>query len=212
MAAESVRMNAGSGRDFRDKRTEENVKGNCRRIAKCMGRDVADLMDFSVFLLLSLAVLAVLCDLNTGRIPNGIIAVGLSCGALYQLYTSGPTGVVLYLGGAALPILFFSLFYYFRMIGAGDIKLLCMAGGYFGLAGSFACITWSILFGAFFSLLYMLRRGNLEQRILYFARYVSHYSKNHQWESYMGGVGEDAKFCFSVPILLGILWQIGGSI
>lgn len=170
------------------------------------------MIEFPVLLLLSLAVLAVLYDLGTGRIPNGIIAVGLSCGALYQIDVSGPIGIVFYLSGAFLPLLLFSLFYYFRMIGAGDIKLLCMAGGYFGLAGSFACVTWSILFGGLFSLLYMLRRGNLERRILYFARYVSRYSKGHRWEPYMGGVGEDAKFSFSVPILLGILWQIGGNL
>lgn len=166
---------------------------------------------YSILFLLCLAVLAVLCDLSTGRIPNGIIAVGLACGVLYQIFVNGPAGVVLCFGGAVLPILLFGVFFYFRMIGAGDIKLLCMAGGFLGLSGSFACITWSILLGGAFSLLCMLRRDNLVPRIAYFLSYVERCSKDRRWVPYMGGVGEDAKFCFSVPILLGILWQIGGS-
>ena len=166
----------------------------------------------SILLLLCLAVLAVLYDLDTGRIPNGIIAAGFACGILYQVFVNGLFGVILCLGGASLPILFFGLFYYFRMIGAGDIKLLCLAGGFFGPSGSFACITWSILLGGSFSLLCMLHRDNLGQRITYFIQYVGQYSRDQQWKPYMGGVGKDARFCFSVPILLAILWQIGGSI
>ena len=165
-----------------------------------------------IFLLLCLAVTAVLCDLSSGKIPNGIIAAGLACGGLYQVFAKGVMGIVLYLGGVFLPILFFGVFYYFRMIGAGDIKLLCMAGGFFGPSGCFASIKWSVLIGGVISLAYILRRGNMGERILFFLEYVGRYSKDHRWRPYMSGIAEDAKFCFSVPILAGILCQIGGSI
>ena len=168
--------------------------------------------EIPVLLLLCLAITAVLCDLKTGRIPNGIIAAGLACGALYQISAKGAVGIVLYLGGACLPILFLGVFFYFRMIGAGDVKLLCMAGAFFGPSGSFAVLKWSILFGGAVSLVYMLCRGNMWERFLFFREYASRYSQSHCWRPYMSGVGERAKFCFSVPILAGILCQIGGSI
>lgn len=168
--------------------------------------------EIPVLLLLCFAITAVLCDLKTGRIPNGIITAGLACGALYQISEKGAVGIVLYLGGACLPILFLGVFFYFRMIGAGDVKLLCMAGAFFGPSGSFVVLKWSILFGGAASLVYMLRRGNMWERLLFFREYASQYSRSHSWRPYMSGVGESAKFCFSVPILAGILCQIGGSI
>ena len=168
--------------------------------------------EMHMILLVCFTVAAVLCDLRWGRIPNGITAAGLGCGALYQLAANGPAGFVLWLGGAALPVLIFGGFYYFRMIGAGDIELLCMAGGFFGPSGCFASIKWSVLIGGVISLVYILRRGNMGERILFFLEYVGRYSKDHRWRPYMSGIAEDAKFCFSVPILAGILCQIGGSL
>ncbi len=170
------------------------------------------MIEIHVILLLCLAVAAVLSDLGSERIPNGIIAAGLACGILYQIFTNGITGIVLYLGGVVLPILIFGAFYYFRMIGAGDIKLLCMAGGFFGPSGCFVCVKWSIFLGGLISLAIMLRRHNIEERLMYFAEYVSRYAQDRKWRPYMSGIEEGARFSFSVPILLGILCQIGGSI
>lgn len=163
-------------------------------------------------LLMCLATAAVLFDLSTGRIPNGIIAAGLACGFFQKIFTGGLIGVILWLGGAVLPILLFAWLFYFRMIGAGDVKLWCMAGGFFGPSGCFSCIVWSILLGGLFSFVIMLHRHNISQRITFFLTYVSQYSRDKKWRPYAGGTGEDAKFCFSVPILLGIICQIGGSI
>ncbi len=169
-------------------------------------------MEFTIVLLLCLSVIAVLSDLKSGRIPNGIIAAGSVCGLLYRIFADGAAGIVLYLGGAILPILIFGVFYYFRMIGAGDIKLLCMAGGFFGPSGCFACIKWAVFLGGLISLAIMLRRHNIEERTAFFAEYIGRYAKDRQWRSYMSETKEDARFCFSVPILLGILCRIGGSI
>ncbi len=165
-----------------------------------------------IVMLLCLTVAAVLCDLGRERIPNGIVAAGLICGLLYQLFENGPAGAIFCFGGAALPVLVFGVLCYFRMIGAGDVKLLCMAGGFLGPLGCLSCIAWSILSGGLISLAIMIYRHNLVRRISFFCAYVSRYSRERQWRSYIGEAGEDAKFCFSVPILLGILCQIGGNI
>lgn len=177
------------------------------------GRSVfISLREMHIILLLCLVVAAVLSDLRSGRIPNGIIAAGLCCGLLTQAAERGSAGLLLCLGGILLPVLIFGVFYFFRMIGAGDIKLLCMAGGFFGPSGCFACIAWSVLFGGVISAVLMLRRRSLGRRLLIFSEYISRYSREKRWEPYLSGAEQDARFCFSVPILLGVLCQIGGSI
>lgn len=168
--------------------------------------------EIHIVLLLCLVMAAVLSDLKSGKIPNGVIAAGLLCGLMYQLSEKGFTGFILYCGGIFLPILIFGFFYYFRMIGAGDIKLLCMAGGFFGPSGSFDCVMWAILLGGAISFGIMMYHHNISERLLFFSKYISHYSEEKQWKPYLSTVGEKAKFSFSVPILLGILCHIGGII
>ncbi|MCD8347839.1 MAG: prepilin peptidase [Lachnospiraceae bacterium] len=155
--------------------------------------------------LTGIAVTAVLCDLWTERIPNAVIFVGLAMGLVYQLYAEGFVGMILYLGGVMLPILLFGTLYFFRMMGAGDIKLLCVAGGFLGPAGIFSCIVRSVFAAAVISVVILYRNHTLESRLLYFWKYVTDYSATGQWKPYMDGVDERAKFCFSVPVLIGIL-------
>lgn len=168
--------------------------------------------EFHIILLLCFVMAAVLSDLRSGRIPNGVIAAGLACGMAYQLFANGPFGILLSLGGAILPILIFGGFFYLRMIGAGDIKLMCMAGGFLGPSGCFACTVLAIFLGGLISVGLMLYHHNFGRRLAYFTDYVSRRAGGDPWEAYMDGAGEDAKFCFSVPILLGILVYIGSNI
>lgn len=162
--------------------------------------------------LLFIAGAAVLFDLQKGRIPNGIIMTGILWGGAYQLFTKGAMGMLFFLGGLFLPVLLFGAFYYFRMIGAGDIKLMCAIGGFLGPSACFSCIAAAVLFGGVISLVIILRRHNSIQRLICLSEYIDQYSKEKQWSPYLAGVGEDARFCFSVPVLLGILCYIGGII
>ncbi|MCD8336789.1 MAG: prepilin peptidase [Lachnospiraceae bacterium] len=155
--------------------------------------------------LTGIAMTAVLCDLWKERIPNAVISVGLAMGLIYQLYAEGIAGMVLFLGGIMLPVLLFGALYFFRMMGAGDIKLLCVAGGFLGPTGVFFCIVRSIFIAAVISMLILYRNRMLESRLIYFWRYVTDFSATGRWKPYMSGVDEKAKFCFSVPVLIGIL-------
>lgn len=155
--------------------------------------------------LTGIAMTAVLCDLWTERIPNAVISVGLAMGMVYQLYAEGIAGFLLFLGGVMLPVLLFGILYFFRMMGAGDIKLLCVAGGFLGPTGAFSCIVRSVFAAAVISAVILYQNRTLEGRLRYFWNYVMDYSATRQWKPYMDGVDEKAKFCFSVPVLIGIL-------
>lgn len=77
--------------------------------------------EIQIFSLLCITGAALLSDLREGIIPNAVVTVGLLWGLSYQGMTKGAAGILVYLGGALLPILLFGGFYYFRMIGAGDV-------------------------------------------------------------------------------------------
>lgn len=158
--------------------------------------------------LTGIATAAVLCDLQTGRIPNALIAVGLAWGLTYQLLANGILGWILFAGGALLPFLLLGGLFYFRMIGAGDVKLLCAAGGFLGPGEVLACMAWSAVFGGVISLIMIYRRRMLRRRVGYLARYVRDYALTGQWKPYLDGSTERSGFCFSVPVLLGIVWRL----
>lgn len=155
--------------------------------------------------LTGIAMTAVLCDLWMERIPNAVISAGLAMGLVYQLYAEGIVGVILYLGGVMLPVLLFGTLYYFRMMGAGDIKLLCVVGGFLGPFGVFFCIVRAVFAAAVISAVLLYRNRTLASRWEYFWNYITEYSVTKKWKPYMDGVDEKAKFCFSVPVLIGIL-------
>lgn len=160
--------------------------------------------------LLVIVMAAVLCDLQSRRIPNGIIATGLAWGLVQQLFSHGWIGIILFGGGCLIPVMVFGVLYYFRMIGAGDIKLLGVLGGFLGPYTCISITLTALLFGGLIALFLLIRGHLFVQRFYYLADYISHYSNKKEWKSYLSGVGEEARFCFSVPVLLSLLCYIGG--
>lgn len=162
--------------------------------------------------LLCIAEAAVLADVWKGKIPNGLTATGLACALAYQLADHGGAGILLWMGGTALPVVLFFGFYYFRMIGAGDVKLMCVLGAFLGPTDCLYCITATILSGAVLSLMIMLRCRNLGRRLACFAEYISTYSRELKWRPYLEQTPQEARFCFSVPVLLGTIFYIAGGL
>lgn len=161
------------------------------------------------FFLIGFSAAAMWMDLKTGRISNRFILFGLLISSILQLIQNGGCGILLFAGGVGVPVLLFGLLYYFRMIGAGDIKLLCVLGSTTGPTGSLHCIFLTLLWGGILSLVIMIYRKNLVSRMEVFFRYVLQYSQGNP-VSYRQYAGEDALFCFTVPVLLGILCYVGG--
>ena len=150
---------------------------------------------------------AALADLRGGRVPNSVIASGLLCGAAGSVFDRGLSGLLLCTGGAALPLLLLAPLWYFHMIGAGDIKLLSMAGAFCGPAASFRILIYTFLIGGIFSFVLLIRRGTFHSRFHYFLSYIKSLD-GKRVPSYLDGVSEDGRFCFALPILCGVLWEM----
>lgn len=146
-------------------------------------------------------------DLRTKKIPNCLIGAGLAAGACLQ---ADADGVLSFVGGTGIPLLLLGGLFYFRMLGAGDIKLLCAVGGFLGMEDSVRCVLISVLTGGALAGILMLKRRNLMSRLQYFLGYCRDYAKERRWKPYEKGESQGGTFHFSVPILVSVLLFVGG--
>lgn len=161
-------------------------------------------------LVIGIAFTAACMDLATEKIANnGILAFAL-IGIGYQLSTSGVTGLCRYLSGAAIPLLMLFILFVFRMLGPGDIKLLSVLGGIMGAAAIVRCIVISFLFGAALSAAFIVACGNLQQRLRYFADYVSHFIHTKEIRPYYKSGAQIENIHFSIPIFMSVMLYAGG--
>lgn len=153
---------------------------------------------------------AVCMDLNWEKIDNRWIMFGWLTGFSYRLWKSGLKGTGIFLVGALVPVLILYLLFVFRMIGAGDIKLLSVLGGFMGPSAVVVCIGISFLFGAVFSLAVLILCGNLKSRLRYFAGYFNRFITTKEIIPYIRKGRQMENIHFSVPILMSVLLFAGG--
>lgn len=145
---------------------------------------------------------AVFFDLIKRKIPNPLTVFGLIVGAAYQWSANGPPGLATYTGGVLIPLLLLAVLHYFRMLGAGDIKLYMTVGGFLGPEKSIACILLSFGIAAALSAARLLKYPILGKRLRYLLQYIGNYCRDRKWTPYLTGKKETAELHFSVPIAL----------
>jgi prepilin peptidase CpaA len=84
----------------------------------------------SYLTLAAFLVAAVISDLLSMRISNRLIILGLIWGLVLHIMGIGGMSIIEILFNISLPVILLYLFFHLRAIGAGDIKLLSMAGAY----------------------------------------------------------------------------------
>lgn len=84
-------------------------------------------------LLTALLALAVVSDIKTYRIPNVLNAFGCLTGMMYGVLSGGTRGLFRSLIGIVVPVLMLMVLFFFRIVGAGDIKLLSAIGSFVSL-------------------------------------------------------------------------------
>ena len=80
--------------------------------------------------LLTVLVFAVAADFREMRISNRLIASGLMMGLALRIQGEGGAGIVHFLVNISIPVILLFLLFQLRVIGAGDIKLFSLAGGF----------------------------------------------------------------------------------
>ena len=151
------------------------------------------------FFLIPIGLFAVFFDLRKGKIPNELIVIGLILGCCFQIRQAKAVGLLLFLGGACIPV----------VLGAGDMKLWAVVGGFLGPQRAVYCMIASLFVGAVLSIFVLLKRRNLKTRLLYFCSYIQR-QQNGVWEPYLNEKDQDGRFHFAIAILGGILLCAGG--
>lgn len=177
-------------------------------------------MAFGLFAVLSGSAL---WDLRTGKIPNRWLIFGAAAGAALICLRGWPPeaevwrlAVLYFLRLLFFLILFFPLFL-FRMMGAGDCKLLALVGGYLGIFDGFLVGFYGFLAAAVWSLLYMFRKKILIRRLTYFLSYITQTLDTGRITPYYDADrdGPEAAFSLAPFIWCGyvfwLLGQIGGT-
>ncbi len=167
-------------------------------------------------LLFLLLLLAVLADLKTDRIPNGFLVIGIMIG----LGGSRWYGPGLLSSSVSMLLAFLLMYPLFKIggLGAGDIKVLVMTGGFLSVKDFLTVLTAAFVIGAILAAIKLFAEHNVRERLAYLLAYAAEVIDSKRWKLY----GEDLdrhqelyhrnKIHFTVPILLGTALRIGGLI
>ena len=111
--------------------------------------------------LLTVLVFAVAADFREMRISNRLIASGLMMGLALRILGEGGAGIVHFLVNISIPVILLFLLFQLRVIGAGDIKLFSVAGGFLSMRQLLYVILAAFVAAAVIGLLYQKRMAGI---------------------------------------------------
>jgi prepilin peptidase CpaA len=113
-------------------------------------------------------------DVQSRRIPNTLVVVGLALGlfiqaaapsgsGLFHPTQAGSLGLTAALLGAVVGLALLMPFYVFRAMGAGDVKLMAMMGAWLGATSVAWAALFTLLAGGVLSIIVMLATRSSRQ-------------------------------------------------
>ena len=147
-------------------------------------------------------------DIRSTKVKNSWIAGWILVGSILQLAGADPPAIGRLLAGMAAPLILYPLFF-FRMMGARDIKVLMALGILTGPGDILSCMFFTFLIAGAMSLILFLIQGGFADRLRYFFHYILvylHTGKKHPYTQ----AGDPAGLHMTIPIFLtAILWSGG---
>lgn len=153
---------------------------------------------------------AVIMDVRNTSIDNGWILFSMCVGLYLKICIDGLRAIPFFFTGSLIPLAVLGIFFYFRMLGPGDIKLFCVLGGYMGVPSIIWCIIVSFLIGAVISLSILIFYGIFCQRIRYFYEYLQDCLRTGGRKPYYKKGMMLENIHFTVPVLLSVVLYTGG--
>ena len=151
-------------------------------------------------------------DYRQCRIPNPLILLGLTMGALRAVWLGGfPGALAVFVHAAAVVFVFYPLFQ-IGTLGSGDIKLFGLCAGYLPGEKILVFLFVTLMIAAVFSLFRFLREADFKERFLYLFAYLKEVAETGEWRLYWNDRKEQRKsgICLAGPVLISILLFMGG--
>lgn len=118
--------------------------------------------------LMALLLIAAVIDVKTGRIPNWLVFGGalyaMAYNAFFPLFPRD-IGILFALGGLAVGLVALLPLYLLRVMGAGDVKLMAMAGAFLGPSATVAAILATLVAGGLLAVAVALRSGQFARML-----------------------------------------------
>lgn len=150
-----------------------------------------------------LLIAAVGMDLKSMRINNRLILVSLGIALVRRFICEGILGVFTGIFLICVPVILLYLLFLAGALGAGDIKLFSVVGGFVSLKELLWCIVFAFIFAAAFSLMKMLFFGTLFSSMKNVGKYISKLGSGIK-EPYVPQSMSLGRIHFSIAILLGL--------
>ena len=151
-----------------------------------------------------LLLIAVVMDVRSMKISNRLILIGLACSFVRRYFCDGMGGFLTGLILISLPVIFLYLLFLAGALGAGDIKLFSLIGGFINFKELMWCIGFAFLFGALFSLLKMLYLKTFFKSMKHVSRYLKNIMQGDV-HKYQPESLTDGNIHFSIAILCGFI-------
>lgn len=114
----------------------------------------------------------VLSDIRNYKVPNRWILTGWITGLVYQIFNCSLKSLFPWFLSVLLPIFILFPLYAFRVLGAGDIKLISVAFGIYGIFAGLQQFIYIGIVGAVGALCEMILKRQLFTRLAFFVNYV----------------------------------------
>ena len=181
-------------------------------------------MDPDICAALFLTAGAAWMDLRSTKVDNGWLLFWLTVQVVTLVIRAGPENpgpvrvgpeillktFMWILPGMAVPLILLFPFFYFRMLGAADIKLLAVLGSILGRKAIFPCIFYTFLCAAILSLLTFFIDGGIQKRIRYLAGWLRDYLDTGERRPYLRPGLQEESLHMTVPMLMAVLLWSGG--
>lgn len=122
----------------------------------------------SYIVLFCLLFLSVISDLKASKIYNKYILPAALAGLVINIFLYGLEGMKSSVMGMVLPILFLGIFFYVRLIGAGDIKLFGAIGALLGWSFVLYAMVYAFIFAGIFAFISLARRAEIKSTFFAF--------------------------------------------
>ncbi len=146
-------------------------------------------------------------DFTTGKVSNKLILIGLLLSFVFTVVVNKHS-IIYYFLGVFLPIVLLLIIFVIGGIGAGDVKLFAVIGGFIGYQGVFQCIIVSFIFGAIIAIFKLLLERNLIKILRNISLYLFGIFQSKQIQTLEREKSNTIHF--TLPILFSVLCYIGG--
>ena len=120
----------------------------------------------SILTLYMILFTAVIQDFMCMKISNRLILMGLFCSIAFGISIGGVPQIIYILWNISFPVIILYLLYVLGILGAGDIKLFSVIGGFTNFKTLTDCMLFSFAVGAVIAVARLLCNHNLQLSLL----------------------------------------------